>query len=414
MRFRHRDGTVVHLAYCTNVHPAEDLAGVRDQLVRYAEPIREQLGVDRLGLGLWLAHDVATALDTNPADLARLRAELVARGLEVVTLNGFPYRHFHAPVVKHAVYTPDWSQPERLVYTTVLARLLTGLMPDDAARGSISTLPLGWRSWWDASRRDEAARQLATLADDLADLEHRTGRTVRVGFEPEPGCVVESTDDAVRHLAGIDTFDTSRLGICLDACHLAVGFEDPQAALGTLAAAGLAVVKLQASCALHAPDPAAPGARDILGGFVEPRFLHQTRELAETGPATGSDSGSDVGSDSGSEHGLHARDDLPDALYGERALPAHGPWRVHFHIPLHATPAGPVGSTRDVLDDVLANMFAGRQAVTDHVEVETYTWSVLPERDRPTDEKSLAAGIAAELDWTRGALARHGLVEVSS
>ena len=28
MRFRHPDGTLVHAAYCTNVHAAEDLAGV--------------------------------------------------------------------------------------------------------------------------------------------------------------------------------------------------------------------------------------------------------------------------------------------------------------------------------------------------------------------------------------------------
>ena len=62
----------------------------------------------------------------------RLRRDLDARGLEVVTLNGFPYRSFHAPVVKYAVYQPDWLSRERLDYTVNLARVLAGLLPPDA------------------------------------------------------------------------------------------------------------------------------------------------------------------------------------------------------------------------------------------------------------------------------------------
>jgi sugar phosphate isomerase/epimerase len=397
MRFRHRDGTILHLAYCTNVHPAEDLDGILDQLERYAEPIRRRLGTEMIGLGLWLANDVAVALDTNPAHLERLRAALDARGLEVVTLNGFPYRHFHAPVVKHAVYSPDWSQPERLAYTLRLARLLTDLLPADAVRGSISTLPLGWRSTWDGERRDAAARNLVALGEGLAVLEERTGRPVRIGFEPEPGCVLETTGDGARHLGDVDR---SRLGICLDACHLAVAFEEPATALHTLAAAGLPVVKIQASCALHADDPGDAGVREALEAFVEPRFLHQTREPT-AGPADCS------------EMPLHARDDLPDALSGESRLPARNPWRVHFHLPLHAVPAKPLASTRDVLIRTLAALVGGERARTDHIEVETYTWTSLPQRDRPADEASLVHGIAAELDWVRAELVRHGLCEVT-
>ncbi|WP_131744950.1 metabolite traffic protein EboE [Frankia sp. Cppng1_Ct_nod] len=398
MRFRHSDGTILHVAYCTNVHPAEDLDGVLDQLERYAEPIRRRLGTEMIGLGLWLAHDVAAALDGNPAHLKRLRADLDARGLEVVTLNGFPYRHFHAPVVKHAVYTPDWSQPERLAYTLRLARLLTRLLPADAARGSISTLPLGWRSTWDGDRRDAAARNLVALADELAVLEERTGRRVRIGFEPEPGCVLETTSDGARHLGDVDR---SRLGICVDACHLAVAFEEPAAAVRTLAAAGLPVVKLQASSALHADDPADTRVRESLRAFVEPRFLHQTREPT-AGPADSP------------EILLDARDDLPDALSGESPLPARGPWRVHFHLPLHAVPTKPLASTRDVLIGVLAALIGGEHALTDHIEVETYTWTSLPQQDRPVDETSLVHGIAAELDWIRAELVRQGLREVTS
>ena len=117
MRLRHRDGQTVHLGYCTNVHPAEDLAGVLEQLDRYALPVRRRLGADVLGLGLWLAAPVAAELAADARSRRRLRAELDARGLEVVTLNGFPYQAFQAPVVKMAVYQPDWTRPERLAYT---------------------------------------------------------------------------------------------------------------------------------------------------------------------------------------------------------------------------------------------------------------------------------------------------------
>ncbi|MGH3392153.1 MAG: metabolite traffic protein EboE, partial [Actinomadura sp.] len=259
MRFRHPDGTTVHLAYCTNVHAAEDLDGVLAQLARYAEPVRDRLGVDRLGVGLWLAADVARAL-ADDAAVDRLRRELAGRGLEVVTLNGFPYRGFHAPVVKRDVYVPDWAERARLGYTLDLARVLVRLLPDDAVRGSISTLPLGWRTRWTAERDAIARRHLDELARELGRLD----RPVRVAIEPEPGCIIETTDRLGKVLAGLDT---ERIGSCLDLCHLAVAFEDPATAVRTAAP----VVKAQVSCALQADDPAAPRARRALTAFAEPR-----------------------------------------------------------------------------------------------------------------------------------------------
>lgn len=124
MRFRHPDGSTVHLSYCTNVHPAETLDGVRAQLRDHCEPVRKRLGRDRLGIGLWLAGDAARTLVNDPAELRSLHAELDRRGLEVVTLNGFPYEGFGADEVKYRVYKPDWTDPERLAHTTDLARLL--------------------------------------------------------------------------------------------------------------------------------------------------------------------------------------------------------------------------------------------------------------------------------------------------
>ncbi|WP_053743584.1 metabolite traffic protein EboE [Streptomyces sp. NRRL WC-3618] len=384
MRFRHPDGTPVHLAYCSNVHQAEDLAGVIAQLAAHAEPVRKRLGVGRLGIGLWLARTAVTELAADKGALTTLKAELAARGLETVTLNAFPYEGFHREVVKKDVYLPDWADPARLAYTLDCARVLAALLPDDVRRGSVSTLPLGWRTPWPAERADTARRALDQLAAGIGELESDTGRRIRVGFEPEPGCVVETTTQAVREFADVDR---DRLGVCLDACHLAVQFEEPGEALGRLADAGLPIVKLQASCAVEAPDPTDPRARAALRELAERRFLHQTRTV-EAGTVVGVD-------------------DLPDALDGD-ALPAASgsPWRTHFHAPLHAQPEPPLRTTADQLTSVLAGLLGGPSAVCDHIEVETYTWSVLP---RPPAD--LADGIAAELAWARDRLTGLGLKE---
>ncbi|MFC0098924.1 metabolite traffic protein EboE [Micromonospora marina] len=396
MRLRHADGTVVHLGYCTNVHPAEDLAGIIAQLDTYAVPVRERLGADLLGLGLWLAAPVAAELAADAGARRRLRAELTARALEVVTLNGFPYAAFQAPVVKGAVYHPDWTTPGRLAYTLDLARVLADLLPADAARGSVSTLPLAWRDPWDAARADAARRRLDELAAGLAAVERDTGRRVRVGFEPEPGCVVENTAQAVAALSGVDV---TRLGICLDLAHLACAWEEPVAALARLRAAGLPVVKVQVSAALEAADPLA-GA-NALRRWVEPRFLHQTRSSA----CAAATAGSGRGAPADPAGPGWAADDLDVAL--DAGLP--GPWRVHYHVPLHAPPEPPLDSTLPVLRAALATLFAGPGAACDHLDVETYTWGVLPAARRPRTAAELAAGIAAELAFTRAELVALGL-----
>ncbi|MFI6504774.1 metabolite traffic protein EboE [Nonomuraea typhae] len=385
MRFLHSDGTLVHLAYCTNMHMAEDLDGVITQLARYAEPVREQLGTDRLGLGLWLAAPVVAELAADSGALRWLRSELDQRGLEVVTLNAFPYAGFHAASTKKTVYKPDWADLSRLEYTLDCARILTALLPDDVVRGSISTLPFGWRADWTPERGDQARRNLDALADGLAALEVETGRTVRVALEPEPGCVVEYIAQAVEHLRSLDT---DRLGVCLDICHLSVAFEDPQEAVAALENADLSIVKTQVSCALEVPEPSGPGVHSALSGFAEPRFLHQTKELTSSA--------------------LLSCDDLPDAMAG--GLPGADPWRVHFHVPLHADLPAPLSSTRPVLLAALDALFGGPTARTEHAEVETYTWPVLPGAERGDAE--LIAGVAGELAWTRDALESLGLKEV--
>lgn len=408
MRLRHRDGQTVHLAYGTNVRHARDLRGILAQLDTDAVGVREALGLDVLGLGLWLAAPVASALASSYSLRVRLRAELAARGLEVVTLNGFPYRdpsgaaamprgsggakqtrstRVEEPAdagssrtpetpealtpAKRAVYRPDWSEWDRLQYTLDLARVLCDLMPDDAERGSVSTLPIAWREPWDEARAARADRMLEDLADGLAEITWHTGRLVRVGFEPEPGCLIETTAQAVEHLSDIDP---NFLGICLDLAHLACVWESPSAAVHLLRAHRLKVVKVQLSAALVADDPVA--ARAALDAYAEPRFPHPTRTPSGTGV-----------------------DDLPEALDGD----LDGPWRIHVHVPLHAEPPAPLKSTLPVVHAALMELFGGPEALTDHIEVETSTWAY---RSPAAD---LIREAADEVDFAHAALSDLGM-----
>jgi hypothetical protein len=383
VRFRHPDGTIVHLAYSANVHPAEDLGGTLERLRSVAGPVRRALGTERLGVGLWLPAPAAARLASDGDAVTVLRRELDRLGLEVVTLNGFPYRGFSEPVVKHAVYRPDWTEPERARYTLDLARVLVRLLPEDVTVGTISTLPLAWREPWDADRRRAAEDALTAVAGGLARLADEAGRVVRLALEPEPGCVLETAVQAADGLAGVAG---EWIGACLDACHLAVGFEDPREALGTLTRSGVGVAKAQVSAAVRAADPATPAEAARLAGFAEPRFLHQTRERRD-----------------GTVLGV---DDLDEALAG--GLPGVGEWRVHFHAPVHAGE----GTTQPELIEFLAALVGGAKPATRHLELETYTWSVLPAAQRPADDAGLVDGLVHELTWVAEQLAALGLEAV--
>jgi sugar phosphate isomerase/epimerase len=371
VRLRHPDGSLLHLAYCSNVHPADDLDGVAAQLERYAARVRERLDVPVLGVGLWVA---APAL--NPDSAPRLAAHLQRLGLEVVTLNGFPYRAFHAPVVKRDVYWPHWAQDARREYTLGLASLLARLLPAGIEEGSISTLPLGWREGWDDASQASALGALADLAAELEALHARTGKRIRIALEPEPGCTVETISQACDALAGLAP---EWIGVCLDACHLAVQFETAAEAVESLASAGVPIVKTQVSSALRVPSPGSPEGRELLARFDEPRFLHQVRERVNS-------------------H-VQGVDDLPEAF---AALPGEREWRVHFHVPVNASEH----TTQAELGETLAALAGGPAPLTRHYEVETYTWSVM--RDAPQDDEGLVAGLAGELEWTRDQLVALG------
>lgn len=369
----------VELSYCTNVHPAEDLPGIIRQLDEHAGPVRRAAGLDRLGVGLWMPVDVASVLARDASARGLLADALARNGLELRTVNAFPYRGFHDDVVKLAVYRPDWTTPERLAYTLDCARALAALLPD-GAEGSISTLPLGWRQGWDAAADRAAEENLTRLVEGLAELETETGRTVRVAIEPEPGCILDDVADVVAWLGSRPALtDGGRLGLCLDTCHLAVSFADPAEAVAAATARGIRIVKVQASVALEVPDPGDPRTVQALRPFAEERYVHQVREAG----------------------GSRSADDLPEVLDAAAPWPTDRVWRVHVHIPLHARPAAPLRATTEVLLAAVAAVLEAPDGGDAHLDVETYTWSVLPEELQP---ETLVGGIAAELRWVRAHL----------
>lgn len=363
------------LAYCTNVAPAPSVDALVASLDGLWREVRERTGLPRLGLGLWFPRAVAERLATDATALERVRGALERNRLDVVTYNAFPADAFHAPVVKEAVYLPDWRDAARRTYTLQVARIAARLArPGDVV--PVSTLPLGFPKW-DAAARREAAEALSTVAMNLAMLEKAVGVSVRLALEPEPACALETTDevlgfwqDDLLPVAGLRADPVRRhLGVCLDLCHAAVEHEDPVSALALYEEAGVAVHKVQVSAAVHVPDPQDARQRAALGAFAEPRWLHQV------GAADG-----------------RVATDLPAAL-ADPSLAAAGPWRVHFHVPLHRGEVGGLPTTRD---DV--GRFLHHAAAREHpplLEVETYTWSVVP---GAADD--LAENVAEELRWT--------------
>jgi hypothetical protein len=102
--------------------------------------------------------------------------------------------------------------------------------------------------------------------------------------------------------------------------------------------------------------------------------------------------------------------DLPDAL-ADSGFPAD-PWRIHFHVPVQSRTlfTGDLGTTQAAIGAALDFLAAQEGRLHPHLEVETYTWQVLPEAMRPTDEAQLIAGLAQELHWLQEQLAARGLL----
>ena len=387
-----------HLTYCTNVHPGETWSEIRDNLERLLLRVRDLVAPGApFGIGLRLS---AAAADTlaQAGHLAAFRAFLQANDLYVFTVNGFPYGAFHRIRVKEDVYKPDWRDERRLAYTDRLATLLAALLPADMdIDGSISTVPGAFkpeiRSPGDVARM---AEKILHHAAHLVRLREKTGRTICLALEPEPFCFLETVEETAtffeNHLfssAAIDRLSDAtglnrrtaeeslhrHLGVCLDLCHAAVEFEAPRAALVRLDGAGIRIAKMQLSAGLRLArvDETTLGA---LRPFAEDVYLHQVVERSAAG--------------------LKRYPDLNEAFAALGEGTGEREWRIHFHVPIFREDLGAFSTTQTFMRDVLA---AHREKlISTHLEVETYTWDVLPREYRGAD---VVADIARELTWAQ-------------
>ena len=370
----------VHLTYCLNIHRgetwAENFAAVRT----HALAVKALVAPDKpFGLGLRLSN-IASLQLAEPKALADFRAFLDTNGLYVFTINGFPYGEFHGTRVKENVYRPDWRDSARLEYTNRLADILAALLPEGVP-GSISTVPVSYKTWMrNAGDVRLAAERIAQCAGHLAGILRRTGKTVVLALEPEPDCVIETTDEAVDFFAGPLAATGSRetldhhVGVCVDICHLAVEFEDPAASIERLTKAGIAIPKVQLSSALALTPTRA--ARRKLEDFADPVYLHQLKVRRASGEIVS----------------------YPDLDKAPEVRTADGPpgeeWRVHFHVPLYLGEYGELRSTSGLYTPALAKLLTS--GVTPHIEIETYTFDVLPAAAREAD---VVRSIAREYQW---------------
>jgi sugar phosphate isomerase/epimerase len=387
-----------HLTYCTNIHPGESLDDVERIVREHVPRVRDRLGVKgAFGVGLRLSAHAAEELD-SPERLAGFKHHLATENLYVFTINGFPHGAFHGERVKESVYRPDWREDERVRYTDRLARVLAALLPE-GVDGSISTVPGAFaREVTGAADVEKMRERLVRHAATLHHVLETTGKLVELALEPEPGCFLETAEGTVRFfqehlfsersalelasLTGLGASDAARflrrhLGVCLDACHFAVEYEDARDAVQAFRGAGIRIGKVQITAALVADLPGNeedPMVRAALGRFADAVYFHQVVRRAP----------------SGDEHFL----DLPDALAVEanRTVQEPSEWRVHFHVPVFARKLGAFRSTQPFLRDLLDVI--RREPVSPHLEVETYTWDVLPEEYRTG---SVEDAIAREL-----------------
>ena len=416
---RIHDDPPMHLTYCLNVHPgetwAENHAAIRDHAMR----VRDRVcgGGRPFGLGMRLGAAAAAELASANA-LDEFRAFLHDNNLYVFTINGFPYGRFHGTSVKQDVYAPDWRTPERRDYTLMLADILAALLPEGVS-GSISTVP-GSYGRWIAGRADVEAMvtMLAETARHLAGIRDRTGRDICLALEPEPDCFLETGDDAIALLTGplgqtARTAEDEELlrrhvGVCYDTAHAAVAFEDPAAALERMARAHVRVGKVHLSSAMRLTPT--PEALKQLEGFCDDVYLHQVKVRAEGRIVSVSDLPDALNNATPqclrsatpqclrSAKPQAAQRLAPLAASQSNTLAAsHSEdteWRVHFHVPLFFESFGHIRSTSSSLTGAFPAAIAA--AGVEHVEIETYTFGVLPAELRPAD---IADGITAEYEW---------------
>lgn len=386
-----------HLTYCSNIHPGERWDEHFKTLQENLPYIKSQLSPQQpFALGLRLANDASIEL-SDPERLAEFKAWLAANDIYVFTMNGFPYGGFHATRVKDDVHTPDWTTPDRTEYTKRLFRILAQLLPD-GMEGGVSTSPLSYRYWWANEDETQQAIKVATenilqVVETLMELRQTTGKVMHLDIEPEPDGILENGQEFIEwysdyflpkgiaylvethHASPEEAQETLRthIQLCYDVCHFAVSYEEPQTIVNQLNELDIRVGKIQISSAIKIDFSENKEAKlKAIRSFDEPVYLHQVVAKTTTGD-------------------FQKYPDLSNAL-AEEAL-NQNEWRIHFHVPLFIESYGLLDSTQNEIVKTLN--VQKNTPFTQHLEVETYTWGVLP----ADMQKPIGESIVREMEW---------------
>jgi sugar phosphate isomerase/epimerase len=390
---------LLDLTYCTNIHAGESWEEVESSIATYALPLRDRLAPGKpFGIGLRLSAVAAEKLLTGE-HLERFKSFLRVHNLYVALINGFPFGSFHGGTVKSKVFAPDWRDPTRARYTLNLAEILCQLLPE-GMEGSISTMPLSYKPWL-GNNVSEAwpaiLEHLVDVASELARIRDKTGCMIHLDLEPEPNGLVENVSELIEFFDGaagsqaismfaqkLDLSEEearrrwrSHVRVCFDTCHMAIEFEDPIEAMKRLVSRGIRIGRIQISSALRVLFDGSDEARErfaaSLAPFADHVYLHQVIERRADGSLT-------------------RYPDLEEALAATQD-DAPKEWRIHFHMPIFTEQYGPLLSTHDDNRRVLEAVTDG--FITRHLEIETYTWDVLP---APL-KSDLLSSIEREFQW---------------
>ncbi|MEO7300224.1 MAG: metabolite traffic protein EboE [Verrucomicrobiota bacterium] len=372
----------LHLAYCTNIHRGENWAETFAALQEYTLAVRDRVcPKNPYAIGLRLSDRASFEL-SNPATLNAFRKWLDANHCYIFTINGFPFGRFHGGPVKEKVYSPDWTSSERVAYTNRLFDLLSQLLPS-GIEGSVSTVPGSFKEFVKTPDQLRTIRNnIFHCVEHIARVSEQTGRKLHLGLEPEPLCLLETTSETVHFFDRLraehnnDPRLFEYLGVNYDTCHLAVEFEDPANSMRTLQQHQVKISKLHLSSALKVMATSEVCA--ALKSFADDVYLHQVVSRDAAG------------------HFKRFKD-LPDALSQESEVRSQeSEWRIHFHIPLHSPATELFGNTIDHLLGVL-DILAQNPRLCSHLEMETYTWEVMPEEMK---NRSVVEQLVAEYEWT--------------
>ena len=378
------------LAYCTNIHRGEGWSETFQGLKNHALRVRDRVANGKpFILGLRLSNQALVELQ-EPGALKAFRAWLEKENCLVAGINGFPFGSFHGVAVKEKVFSPDWWEPARLEYTKGLFDLLAEVGAVDGA-GTVSTLPGSFKNFnRDAAAQKVMRRNILQCAEHLARLRDRTGLQMRLALEPEPMGLIENTPETIqlfnqlRDEAQSSSLVDEFLGVCYDTCHFALQYENPAEAIMRLNQNGAPVVKFHLSSALRL-RPTAP-ALQRLERMQEPVYLHQCMGRRKDGT-------------------VERYKDIPEAL-ASKSIQALEEMRVHFHVPLNAENLGDGWSTTSGHLAGALDVITRNPVMAHELEIETYTWEVLPESLRTAD---VVDQIVSEYDWVLSALSQRGV-----